>query len=138
MKHIVNSEWKGNLTFKHDLNGHKITTDATAESGGNDLGASPKMLLLAGLAGCTGMDVVSILKKMRVDINSCLVRVEGIVRDEHPKYYEDVRVIYTFKGKDLPMDKLTKAVNMSQETYCGVAATLKEVAKISTEIIIED
>ena len=84
-KHIVKTNWKGNLTFQSDINGHKLIMDAPEAGGGNDLGPSPKRLLLAAIAGCSGMDVVSILKKMRVEIENVEIEVSGDVADENPK-----------------------------------------------------
>ncbi|MHB9056148.1 MAG: OsmC family protein [Paludibacteraceae bacterium] len=138
MKHIINSEWKGGLAFEADINGHKIITDAPIDSDGQDLGPSPKKLLLAGLAGCTGMDVVSILKKMHINIEKCNITVEGDAREEHPKYYEKMHVIYEFTGKDLPMTKVEKAVRMSEETYCGVEALFRKAIEITSEIRIKE
>ena len=108
MKHVITSEWKGNLTFESTIDEHKIINDAPLAAGGDNLGTSPKKLLLVALAGCTGMDVVSILKKMRVNIAKCNISVEADMRDEHPKYYERMHVVYEFTGKDLPMEKLEK------------------------------
>lgn len=133
-KHIIKTEWKGNMAFEADVNGHKVLMDATEEVGGQNTGPSPKKLQLASLAGCTGMDVVSILKKMRVDIDSCSIEVQGEVTDEHPKQYYKMHVIYEFKGKNLPLDKLEKAVKMSEDTYCGVGALYRKAIEITSEI----
>lgn len=133
-KHVIKAEWKGNMAFEADINGHKVRMDAPKEGGGNDLGSSPKKLMLVALSGCTGMDVVSILKKMRVEIEKCSVEVQGDVADEHPKYYTKMHVIYKFTGKNLPMDKLEKAVKMSEETYCGVEALYRKAIKVTSEI----
>ena len=85
MKHTIISEWKGGLEFQADVDGHKVITDAPVESNGLDHGPSPKKLQLVALAGCTGMDVVTILQKMRVNVASCNITVEGEMREEHPK-----------------------------------------------------
>ncbi|SDC86791.1 putative redox protein [Williamwhitmania taraxaci] len=130
----VNTEWKGNMKFEADVFGHKIVVDADEASGGEDSGARPKPLLLVALAGCTGMDVVSILKKMHVAFDGLNIMVEADQTEEHPKHYEAMKVIYEFKGKDLPMDKLTKAVELSEERYCGVNAMFKKAMKMSYEI----
>lgn len=135
-KHIIKTEWKGDMAFEADVNGHKVIMDANAEVGGHDLGSSPKKLQLVALSGCTGMDVVSILKKMRVDIEKCSIEVQGDVADEHPKYYTKMHVIYEFTGKNLPMDKLEKAVKMSEETYCGVEALYRKAIEVTSEIKI--
>ena len=134
MIHKINSEWISGLEFEADIDGHKITTDAPTDNGGQNRGPSPKKLLLAALAGCTGMDVVSILKKMRVEVEKCNISVEADMAEEHPKYYERMHVIYEFTGKNLPMEKLEKAVKMSVETYCGVEALFKKAIPVTSEI----
>ena len=135
-KHVIKSEWKGDMTFEADINGHKVTMDANIDSGGHNIGPSPKKLMLVALSGCTGMDVVSILKKMRVDIQKCSIEVQGEVADDHPKRYTKMHVIYNFTGKDLPLDKLEKAVKMSEDTYCGVEALYKMAIEVTSEIKI--
>jgi len=135
-KHSIKAEWKGNMAFEADVNGHAVIVDALKEAGGEDLGPTPKRLLLVALAGCTGMDVVSILKKMRVELEKCEIEVQADVHNEHPKYYERMHVIYRFKGKNLPIDKLQKAVKMSEETYCGVGALFRKAIEVSSEIIV--
>lgn len=134
MKSEVNIKWLGNMAFEGEVGGHKIILDAAPESGGENKGARPKPLMLLALAGCTGMDVVSILKKMRVEFEDFQIFVEGDLTEEHPKYYQSMKVIYQFKGKDLPMDKLEKAVSLSEEKYCGVSALYKKAIPVSFEI----
>jgi len=90
--------------------------------------------MLVALAGCTGMDVVSILKKMKVELEGLNIIIEGEQTEEHPKHYSELKVIYEFKGKHLPMDKLEKAVNLSEDRYCGVNAIYKKAIKMSYEI----
>jgi putative redox protein len=131
-------DWQGEMAFEADVNGHKIMLDAAAESGGSDKGPRPKPLMLVALAGCTGMDVVSILKKMRVEFDSLRVWVEAEQTEEHPKHYSSMKIIYEFKGKELPLDKLEKAVNLSEERYCGVSAVYKKAMEVITEIRIKD
>ena len=108
------------MAFEADIDSHNIVFDADKEFGGQDLGPTPKPLLLTSLAGCTGMDVTSLLKKMRVEVEEFEVNVSGQLTDEHPKYYSTIHVEYIFKGSDLNKEKLEKAVNLSQERYCGV------------------
>lgn len=135
-KHSIKTEWKGGLAFESDINGHKLMMDAPEAAGGTNTGPGPKKLMLVALSGCTGMDVVSILQKMRVEIESCEIEVQGDVTDEHPKQYFKMHVIYTFKGKNLPLEKLEKAVRMSEETYCGVGAVYRRVMEVSSEIVV--
>lgn len=134
MKHVVDMSWTDNVAFEADMDGHKVVVDATPESGGSDLGPRPKKLMLTALAGCTGIDVILILKKMKVEPEAFHVIVEGELTDEHPKYYHKIKVIYQFKGKDLPKDKLEKAVSLSEEKYCGVSAVYKKAIDLETEI----
>lgn len=136
MKHVLDLAWRDNLAFECDMDGHRLVVDASKESGGDDLGPRPKKLMMAALAGCTGIDVVSILKKMKVEPEAFNVIVEGDVADEHPMRYYKMKVIYQFKGKDLPLDKLEKAVKLSEEKYCGVSAAYRLAMDLSTEIRI--
>lgn len=138
MIHKIKTEWKGDMAFETELNGHKLIVDAPEAVGGHDLGPRPKMLMLTALTGCTGMDVVSILKKMRVNIESCNILVEANVTEEDPKHYDKMHLIYEFSGKDLPMAKLEKAVKMSQDTYCGVSAVYKKAMELTYEIRLID
>ena len=133
-KHSIRTEWKGGLAFEADVNGHKVRMDAPVDGGGENSGVGPKKLQLVALSGCTGMDVVSILQKMRVDIEKINIEVQGDVTDEHPKHYNKMHVIYEFTGKNLPLDKLEKAVKMSEETYCGVEALYRKAIEVSSEI----
>ncbi len=129
---------KGNLAFEYDLNGHKIITDTTEENGGDNLGPSPKRLLLVGLIGCTGIDIGSILKKMKVEYDDLSIEVETHQTDDHPKVYKDIHIVYRFKGKNLPLDNITKAVDLSMEKYCGVSAMLEKATPLTYEIILDD
>jgi len=132
----VEIKWTEDMSFEADVNGHKIIIDADDKVGGKDRGPRPKPMMLLALGGCTGMDVVSILKKMRVELESFNVDVEATMTDEHPKYYDHFTITYTFKGKDLPMAKLEKAVNLSQERYCGVSEMLRKSSTIDHKIIV--
>jgi putative redox protein len=133
-KHSIKTKWKGDLTFQSEIGNHKLIMDAPEAAGGKDLGPSPKKLQLAALSGCTGMDIVSILKKMRVSFESLDIEVQGDLTDEHPKQYNKMHVIYSFTGKDLPIEKIEKAVKMSEDTYCGVGALYKKAIEVSSEI----
>ncbi|MFC2100677.1 OsmC family protein [Bacteroidota bacterium] len=134
----VNVTWTDEMSFNADYKGHKIVLDALEHVGGKNKGPQPKPLTLVSLGGCTGMDVISILGKMRVIPEYFNVEVEGEMTDEHPKYYHKIHIKYIFKGKDLPMEKLEKAINLSQDRYCGVTAMLNKAAKITHDIVIED
>ena len=136
MKNVIDMAWTDNIAFETDMDGHKVVIDASEEVGGSDLGPRPKKLLLTALAGCTGIDVVMILKKMKIVPEAFNVIVEGELTDEHPKYYNKMKVIYQFKGKNLPMAKLEKAVNLSETKYCGVSAIFRQAMEMESEIRI--
>ncbi|MFU8844291.1 MAG: OsmC family protein [Bacteroidales bacterium] len=138
MKNKVEINWVEDMAFEALVNNHTITLDASEEVGGKNRGPRPKPLTLVSLAGCTGMDVVSMLKKMRVEYTGLTIEVEGELTEEHPKVYHTITVHYRFRGIDLPMEKLEKAVNLSQERYCGVTAMLGKAAKIVHQITVED
>ncbi|MDD5507028.1 MAG: OsmC family protein [Bacteroidales bacterium] len=130
----VRIKWNGNMAFDADVNGFAIRMDATPEAGGKNLGPRPKPLTLAALGGCTGMDVVSILEKMRVTLESFDMKIEAEQTDEHPRVYKKIHIVYTFRGKELPLEKIQKAVDLSQEKYCGVSAMLRKAAAVTYEI----
>jgi len=134
MKHETTATWQKGMSFDVALDGHTFAIDAAAEHGGENRGPKPKGLLLSALAGCTGMDVVSILGKMRMPFDSFNVRVEGALTEAHPKYYGDITLVYTFTGAELDEKKIEKAVRLSQENYCGVTEMLRHSAKISHQI----
>lgn len=134
----VKGSLKGNMAFEMKLDGHNIITDASNSIGGNDLGARPKKLLLAGLIGCTGIDVMSILKKMKVELEDLIIEVEADNTEEHPIVYENIHLTYRFKGKNLPEKNIKKAVTLSQEKYCGVSAMLQKATPVTYDIIIEE
>jgi putative redox protein len=133
-KQEIQVNWLDKMAFSTEVNGHKMILDATEEVGGENRGPRPKPFMLVSLAGCTAMDVISILKKMRVDVESFNVKVEGDLTEEHPMHFHKIHVIYEFKGWDLPMDKLEKAVNLSEERYCGVSAVYNKAIEMTSEI----
>jgi len=125
MRHKINSAWNGKMKFDTEVNGHHFFIDQSGENG-DDSGPRPKPLMLAALAGCTGMDVISILKKMKQEIDHFNVVVEGDTEDEHPNAYVKMHIIYEFRGRELEMDKIEKAISLSMERYCGVSAVYRK------------
>jgi putative redox protein len=138
MRDKVEVNWLDNMAFEAEVTNHKFILDASEAVGGSDRGPRPKALTLASLGGCSGMDVISILAKMRVIPEKFGMTITGDLTEEHPKVYHTITIVYQFKGKDLPMDKLEKAVNLSQERYCGVSAMLGKSAKIIVRIETEE
>jgi putative redox protein len=128
---------KEGMCFDVDLGGHHFLIDADESVGGENRGPRPKPLLLSALAGCTAMDVISILRKMKHEPESFSVEAGGRLSAEHPKTYETLHIRYRFTGSGLQKEKLEKAVNLSMEKYCGVSAMLRKAAALTHEIIIE-
>lgn len=139
MTHEVKTTWKGNMAFDNDIDGHIVRIDAKPPLGDNS-GPSPKKLLLASLAGCTGIDVVSLLDKMRAPVRALEIETAADLTEEHPKVYSEIRITYRFYGKDLKKSKIEKAVNLSKEKYCGVSAMLRASSEIKfvIEYVEED
>ena len=133
MGYKVNTVWKEKMAFESQLGNHVVRMDTTPELG-DDSGASPKQLLLAGLAGCTGMDVASLLKKMRVPFTNFEMDIEADLTEEHPIVFSEVRLNYIFWGDNLDKVKVEKAVNLSKDRYCGVSAMLKKNSPIEYSI----
>ncbi len=138
MKESIKATWLNDLSFEVEVDGHKIYLDTAAEHGGKNLGPRPKPLMMVALAGCTGMDVAAILKKMRVEIESLSVEVEGDITEDLPKRFEGMKVIFRVKGKDVSLASVEKAVMLSKDKYCGVSANYTEAFPIAHEIIIEE
>lgn len=136
MKATVTANWKGNLAFESAVGDHLVRTDAPKEFGGDDSGASPKKLMLTALAGCTGVDVVSILEKMRVQFDNLDITVEAEATEDTPSVYTAMHIIYTFTGEHLDRKKLEKAVSLSKEKYCGVSMMYEKFLTITSEVVI--
>ena len=138
-KNLVTTTWKENMQFESDNpSGLNLFMDAGEESGGEGKGYRPKALMLSSLAGCSGLDVVSLLKKMRVEITDFKIEATGELTDEHPKFYNKVKVDYHFTGSNLKEDKIKKAVNLSVEKYCGVMEMFRQFAEVKTEIFLHE
>lgn len=135
MNHEISFGYNGGMSLKGEVNGHEMIIDADAGFGGNDLGPRPKPLILVALIGCTAMDVISLLKKMRVDFKDLKISADGELTEEHPKYYHKIKLTYNIWGTDLDRSKVEKAVTYSQERYCGVTAMLEKSSEITHEIV---
>ena len=135
-KHNIEANWKGGMTFEVEQAGGKLTIDADKAVGGQGNGLLPKPLMLSAMAGCTAMDVASLMRKMRVEdsVKEFKINIEANLTEEHPKVYNEVTLVYTFKGTELDHAKLEKAVNLSVERYCGVYEMFRSFAKIDHRI----
>ena len=111
--------------------GHTITMDGPPESGGENLGVRPMEMLLLGVAGCTMIDVVTTLKKMRQDLSHCETKINAERATDHPKVFTAIHIQFVVKGKDLDPKKVDKAITLSAEKYCSASIMLGETATIT-------
>ncbi len=129
----MTATWTGGMRFVHkSASGHAVVTDAPAEHGGLGTAASPMELLLLGLIGCTGVDVASILERMKQPLEGLEVSAEAERAEEHPKVYTKIHIIYTLTG-DLDPKKVERAINLSETKYCSASAMLGKTAEITNE-----
>ena len=130
--------WKRGMQFDAYTVGREepISIDSEEKFGGIGYGYQPKPMMLLALAGCTALDVASLMKKMKIDVDvtDFTVDVDAEMTDEHPKYFNKVHVIYNFKGKGLNEKKLTKCVSLSESRYCGVFKMFRAFAEVTYEI----
>jgi putative redox protein len=134
--HETTVTWTEDLAFDVELDGHHFMVDADEEFGGKNRGPKPKGLLLSSLAGCTGMDVASLLTKMKMPFDKFSLVVQGELAEEHPKLYTDILIRYIFHGNELNRDKIEKSIKLSLDKYCGVHAMLVKSANIHYEIVL--
>ena len=126
-------KWEGGLRFSADgAFGHRIHTDAAPGTGGQGEGFKPTELLLWGIAGCTGIDVVRVLQKQRQELESLEIEVEGEQRDDYPKPFHSITVRYRARGRVDP-EKLRRAVELSESKYCVVSQTVQRPTTVRTQ-----
>jgi putative redox protein len=123
--------WDGDMAFSSITpSGHQIKMDAAAEVGGKNTGARPTELLLNAVAGCTGIDIISILNKMRLNPISFHIEVQGSRAEDHPKRFTTINIHYVLEG-DLPEAKVIRAIQLSKDKYCSVAHSLNSMITAS-------
>lgn len=133
------TKWLGKMKFvTTPPSGHEIEMDASPRVGGDDTAARPMEVFLAGLAGCTGMDVVSILGKMRQELAAYRIEAEAEEAPEHPRKFVRVRLRHITEGKNLDEAMVKKAVDLSMEKYCSASASLKDHVEVETTFEIVD
>jgi putative redox protein len=134
MTNHITTKWIGNMAFEStNPSGIDFKIDAGPDDGGDGMGLRPKALMLSSLAGCSGLDVVGLIKKMKLDVHDFKIDTIAELTDEHPKYYNTVRIEYHFYGPNLDKKKLQRAVNLSVDTYCGVMEMFRKFATLTTE-----
>ena len=116
--------------------GHSFTMDGAPDDGGRNLASRPMEVLLMGMGGCTAIDVVSMLKKQRQDIEGVEVSLEAERAGEHPKVFTSVKLVYTVRGRKLSKALVERAVSLSDEKYCSATAMFKKTAKVTHEVVV--
>lgn len=134
MLHEVETQWMGKMQFNALVNGHTIVMDAPERVGGEDNGPIPKPFVLTALSGCTGMDVVSLLRKAEHQVDDFDMKVQGEISRQAPIEYIAIHLVYNFKGSANSKDAALQAVNDSQEKYCGVSSMLKKALPVTWEV----
>lgn len=133
--HKVELYWRGDENFEiHLPDGNSLLIQTESSDSFTSKGLRPKPLMLASLAGCTAIDVVMLMKKMRLDVEAFKVCVTGELTTEHPKFYKKVEVQYHFTGANLDVEKLTRCVKLSEEKYCGVMHMFRQFAQLEIDI----
>lgn len=133
----ANVDWKGRLSFTGKADsGFEVPLGTYAEVGGDEDGFRPMELIAVGLAGCTGMDVISILMKKRQEVTDFQVRVDAERADEHPKVFTEATIEYHLAGKGISESAVIRAMELSAESYCPAQAMLAKVFPIELRYII--
>ncbi|MGB5667966.1 MAG: OsmC family protein [Maribacter sp.] len=134
--HKITTKWLGNMAFEsNNPSGINLKIDLAKEDGGDGTGFRPKALMLSSLAGCSGLDVASLIKKMKLNVGEFTIETIANLTDEHPKYYDAVTIEYHFYGNNLDEKKLQRAVDLSVEKYCGVMEMFRQFAKLDIKTV---
>jgi putative redox protein len=129
----ISTKWLGNMAFETgNASGQTFNIDIAKEDGGDGNGLRPKSLMLSALAGCSGLDVAALIKKMKLEVDDFHIETIANITDEHPKHYDKVVIEYHFHGSNLKENKLQRAVDLSVEKYCGVMEMFRKFA--TTEV----
>lgn len=134
MKHEIVTQWMGKMQFNALINGHTVIMDAPPRVGGEDNGPIPKPFVLSALSGCTGMDVVALLRKDGRELDDFEIQVSGEITRQHPITYVGIHIIYELKGKPEDQDAAMQAITRSQEELCGVSYMLKKIMPVTWDV----
>jgi putative redox protein len=138
MKHEIESMWMGKMQFNAMVNGHTVIMDAPERVGGEDHGPIPKPFVLSALSGCTGMDVVNLLRKQGKELNDFNVNVSGELSKQPPIEYTAIHVVYEMKGNAEDELAVYDAIMQSQEKICGVSHMLKKIMPVTWQIFYNE
>ncbi len=133
------ARWRDVMTFEGEVAGKPtIIMDASPEGGGRNLGPTPMELFLLGVGGCSGMDIISMLQKMRQNVTSYQINVRGEQTEEHPTVYTSVTVEHVVRGKGISEEAVKRAVKLSRDKYCPAAATLEKTGPVTFTYRVEE
>jgi len=135
MKHEIESQWMGKMQFNALVNGHTVIMDAPERVGGEDHGPIPKPFVLTALSGCTGMDVVALLRKQGIQLRDLNLKVSGEISKQTPIEYVSAHIIYEMSGEPEHEQAAKEAVMNSQEKICGVSHMLKKIMPVTWQIV---
>ena len=134
MKHEIESQWMGKMQFNSLVNGHTVVMDAPERAGGEDKGPIPKPFVLTALSGCTGMDVVALLRKEGKELKNLNIRVSGEISKQAPIEYVAAHIVYEMEGSEEDLQSALEAVSISQEKICGVSHMLKKIMPVTWQV----
>lgn len=134
MENHITTTWLGSMKFEStNPSGHNLFIDAGPENDGQGEGYRPKALMLSALAGCSGLDVASLIKKMKLKVDDFKIEIDANLTEEHPKFYDKVTMAFHFFGTELNESKLQRAVDLSIEKYCGVMEMFRQFSELNVE-----
>jgi len=135
---LVNARWEGGMRFvATSEEGDSVTMDADAEGGGQGQGFRPIKLLLAALGGCTGMQIVWVLRRQRQEVTGLEMNMTGTRRKQDPRYYERIQVEYVVRGRKLRESAVKRAIELAEQKYCSVRGILRPEVKVTSSYLIE-
>jgi len=135
MKHYVETQWTGKMQFNALVNGHTLVMDGPEKVGGENNGPIPKPFVLTALTGCTGMDVIVLLRKAGKHVKDFILKVEGEISPQPPIEYTGIHLVYELSGDENLQEDVLNAINNSQENICGVSKMLKRILPLTWEIV---
>lgn len=135
MKHEIETQWMGKMQFNALVNGHTVIMDTPERVGGEDQGPIPKPFVLTALSGCTGMDVVAILRKQSITLTDLNLKVSGEISKQQPIEYVAAHILYELKGDAEHEKAALDAVMLSQEKICGVSSMLKKIMPVTWQVV---
>jgi len=135
MKHYVETHWAGKMQFNAIVNGHTLIMDGPEKVGGENNGPIPKPFLLTALTGCTGMDVVSLLRKAGNQVKDFTLKVEGEISSQPPIEYTDIHLVYELNGDENLQLEVLNIITYSQDKICGISNMLKKIIPLTWEVV---